>query len=497
MKVLVTGSTGYIGGRLVPRLLEEGHEVRCLVRSQSKLSSSPWRDDVEVVVGDVLEPETLEPALRGCDAGFYLIHSMDGVGKDFDQRDQRAARNFSNAAGVAGLRRIAYLGGLGEGDDLSKHLSSRQQVGRILREGSTPVTELRAGVIIGSGSVSFEMLRYLTEVLPVMITPRWVRTICQPIAVADALEILVGAIEETTETDSVHEIGGPDRLTYQEMMQVYAEVAGLPRRRIIGVPFLSPSLSSHWIGLVTPVPPGVAKPLVESLRNEVTVSDNSFARSHVGELTSYRQAVAGALQRSEDLDVQTRWSDAASSPAMPYPDDPDWAGGTELTDEQVRESTATADDVFWAFTRIGGSTGYYTMDWAWRLRGSIDTLAGGVGLRRGRRHPELLRTGEALDFWRVVDIQPRRGLKLFAEMRTPGDAWLSFEVAPTPTGSVFTQTALFRPRGLLGRVYWWAMLPFHVFIFGRMASRIVDAAETRPERRPDPVVESAPATRAT
>jgi len=491
MKVLVTGATGYIGGRLVPRLLEEGYEVRCLVRSESKLDSSPWRRDVEIVVGDVLEPDTLTPALSGCDAAFYLIHSMDGADADFDERDRLAATNFAHEAGAAGLGRIVYLGGLGDGDDLSKHLSSRQAVGEILRCGPTPVTELRAGVIIGSGSVSFEMLRYLTEVLPVMVTPRWVRTVCQPLAVGDALDILAGALDATDGSDHIHEIGGPDRLTYEEMMQVYAEVAGLPKRRIIGVPLLSPTLSSHWVGLVTPVPPGVAKPLVESLRNEVTVSDNTFAESQVGPLTPYRAAVSRALQRSEDLEVQTRWSDAASSPAMAYPDDPEWAGGTELTDEQVRAANATPDDVFWAFTRIGGPTGYYMMDWAWRLRGLVDTLVGGVGLRRGRRHPETLRTGEALDFWRVVDVQPGKSLKLFAEMKTPGDAWLSFEVTPTPDGSVLTQTALFRPRGLLGRLYWWVMLPFHAAIFGRMAGRIVEAAETRLRRIPDPVPETA------
>jgi hypothetical protein len=323
------------------------------------------------------------------------------------------------------------------------------------------------------------MLRYLTEVLPVMITPSWVRTKCQPIAVSDALTILARALHETEHADHIHEIGGPDQLTYEEMMQVYAEVAGLPRRKIIGVPFLSPTLSSHWVGLVTPVPPGVAKPLVQSLRNEVTVADNGFAESQVDTLTSYREAVAKALQRSNGFEIQTRWSDSASSPAMAYPDDPQWSGGTELTDRQVRHTAASANDVFWAFTRIGGATGYYTMDWGWRLRGLVDTLSGGVGLRRGRRHPEVLRTGEALDFWRVVDIEPGKSLKLFAEMKTPGDAWLSFDVTEYANGSVLTQTARFRPRGLLGRLYWWAMLPFHVVIFGRMASRIVEAAETR------------------
>lgn len=480
MKVLVTGATGYIGGRLVPALLREGHQVRCLVRDRDKLEMSSWRDDVDIVVGDVLEPDTLPAALFECDAAFYLIHSMDGLGEDFDERDRLAAQNFAAAAGEAGLDRIVYLGGLGEGAGLSKHLSSRHSVGRILAGGPTPVTELRAGVVIGSGSVSFEMLRYLTEVLPVMVTPRWVRTRCQPIAVGDALEILVHSIMATDEDDHVYEIGGPDQLSYEEMMQIYAEVAGLRRRRIIRVPVLSPTLSSHWVGLVTPVPPGVARPLVDSLRNEVIVSDNDYAEGVVESLTPYRRAVAEALRRSEDLEVQTRWSDAASSPAMPYPDDPAWTGGTELTDVQTRESRASAEDVFWAFSRIGGPVGYYTMNWAWALRGLLDTLVGGVGLRRGRRHPEKLRTGEALDFWRVVDVQPGRSLKLFAEMKTPGDAWLSFDVEPRPFGSEMRQTALFRPRGLLGRLYWWAMAPFHLAIFGRMASQIVTAAERRP-----------------
>lgn len=480
VKVLVTGATGYIGGRLVPRLLSENYQVRCLVRDQSKLESSTWRDEVEIVVGDVLEPDTLPAAVAGCDAAFYLIHSMDGGNDDFDQRDQAAARNFANAAGEAGLERIVYLGGLGKGENLSKHLTSRQSVGQILAGGPTPVTELRAGVIIGSGSVSFEMLRYLTEVLPVMVTPRWVRTMCQPIAVGDALEVLVGAIATADRGNHIHEIGGPDQLSYEQMMQTYAEAAGLPTRRIIGVPLLSPTLSSHWVGLVTPVPPGVARPLVDSLRNEVTVSDNRYAENAVETLTPYRQAVEKALQRSEDLDVQTRWSDAASSPAMPYPDDPEWSGGTELTDVQVRETRASSEDVFWAFTRIGGPTGYYTMNWAWGFRGVLDTLVGGVGLRRGRRHPEQLHTGEALDFWRVVDVEPGVSLRLFAEMKVPGDAWLSFVVEPVSSGSEMTQTALFRPRGLLGRLYWWAMLPFHFAIFGRMASRIVRAAEDRP-----------------
>jgi hypothetical protein len=344
------------------------------------------------------------------------------------------------------------------------------------------VTELRAAVIIGSGSVSFEMLRYLTEVLPVMVTPKWVRTLCQPIAIRDVLEILLASVMEDG-PNVIHEIGGPDRLSYEEMMRVYAEVAGLSRRQIIRVPALSPRLSSLWIGLVTPLPTGVAKPLVDSLTVEVTVDDNSFAERVAGPLIGYRDAVCRALTRVNDLEVATRWTGASSDPAVAYPGDPDWSGGTVEIDEQIVSSTARPEDLFWAFSRIGGDIGYYTMNWAWKMRGHLDSLFGGVGLRRGRRHPEELRKGESVDFWRVASVVPGRSLDLYAEMRLPGEAWLSFRAEETRDGrdgSVLTQTALFRPRGLLGRLYWWAMFPFHLFIFKRTAHRIVETAEHRP-----------------
>ena len=485
MKILVTGASGYIGGRLVPRLLSEGHHVRALTRDPRKLEADPWRSEVEVARGDVLDQESLERAMDGCDAAFYLVHSMDDSGEDFQDRDRRAAGNFANAAEEAGLGRIVYLGGLGADDDLSDHLASRQEVGRILASGSTPVTELRAAVIIGSGSVSFEMLRYLTEVLPVMITPKWVRTVCQPIAISDVLEILTHAITEEGPDSQIHQIGGPDQLTYEEMMRVYAEVAGLPRRLIVPVPVLSPKLSSHWVGLVTPLPTGVAKPLVESLRVEVTVDDNSYASEIAGELLGYRESVTRALEHSRSLEVVTRWSDTAESPARALPGDPEWAGGSVQVDRQTAESAANSDDLFWAFARLGGTVGYYTMDWAWALRGLLDSLAGGVGLRRGRRHPEEIRRGEALDFWRVVEVEPGHRLELYAEMRLPGEAWLTFTATPRGEGSLLEQKAVFVPRGLFGRLYWWAMLPFHVAIFRRMADRIARAAESRPAARVD------------
>lgn len=481
-KILVTGATGYVGGRLVPLLIDSGFEVRCISRDPSKLDGIWWRDRVEVAQGDLLDASSLQDALDGCTHAVYLVHSMDQGDGDFGERDRQAARNFSEAMDSAGLERAVYLGGLGEGD-LSPHLASRQEVGQILASGSTPVTELRAAVIIGSGSVSFEMLRYLTEVLPAMVTPKWVRTLCQPIAIRNVLQIVVSAMDDEGES-VIREIGGPDQLSYEQMMRIYAQVAGLPRRLIVEVPFLTPRLSSLWIGLVTPLPTGVARLLVDSLTVEVTVGDNSYAENVAGPLMSYRESVGKALARANDLDVPTRWSGAAIGPASPLPDDPSWSGGTVEINRQVVESRATAEDLFWAFSRIGGDVGYYTMDWAWGLRGIVDSIVGGVGLRRGRRHPENIRKGESLDFWRVVEVEPGRSLGLYAEMRLPGEAWLSFDADDDEAGSTLTQTAVFVPRGLIGRLYWWAMFPFHVAIFRRMAKRLVEAAEERGSTRP-------------
>ena len=462
---------------MVPRLLAAGHQIRCLARKPERLDAHPWRGEVEVAKGDVLDRESLDEAMADCEVAYYLIHSMEAGDHDFRERDGVAATSFRDAAAAGDIDRIVYLGGLGHGDRLSRHLTSRQEVGSILTDGPTPVTELRAAVIIGSGSVSFEMLRYLTEVLPVMVTPKWVKTPCQPIAITDVLEILVKAISEPGGENHVYEIGGPDQLSYEEMMRVYAEIAGLPRRWIIPIPVLSPWLSSHWVGLVTPLPTGVARPLVESLGIEVVVSDNSFATDLAGPLIGYREAVTRALKRSIDLEVVTRWSDASPGAAQAFPSDPDWAGGTVSSDRREVKSRARTETLFWVFSRIGGEVGYYAMNWAWGFRGLVDKLIGGVGLRRGRRHPEDLRPGDALDFWRVVDVEPGRALHLFAEMKLPGQAWLTFEAIPDPMGSTLKQTALFVPRGLLGRLYWWVMTPFHLVIFGQMAKRIARAAE--------------------
>jgi uncharacterized protein YbjT (DUF2867 family) len=476
-KVLVTGATGYIGGRLVPRLLESGFAVRCLTRDPSKLDGVWWRPDVEVVQGDLGASSSLQGVAEGCTEAVYLVHSMGAGSGDFGEADRRAAENFVAALDGTSVQRMVYLGGLGEGE-LSAHLASRQEVGRILASGTTPVTELRAAVIIGSGSVSFEMLRYLTEMLPVMVTPKWVRTKCQPIAIADVLDVLVHALGERGE-NAIRAIGGPDQLSYEEMMRVYAEVAGLPRRWIIRVPALTPRLSSLWIGLVTPLPVGVARPLVDSLTVEVVVDDNSYCEQVAGPLIPYRESVAMALRQANDLDVPTRWTGSTSAPARPYPGDPSWSGGTLMRDQQVVHSSASRAELYWAVKRIGGDTGYYTMDWAWRLRGLLDSIFGGVGLRRGRRHPEDLRMGESLDFWRVVGIEQDVSLRLQAEMRLPGQAWLTFRTEDADAGSRLTQEAVFAPRGLVGRLYWWAMFPFHVAIFRRMAKRIAATAEGR------------------
>lgn len=479
---LVTGATGYIGGRLVPRLLEQGHRVRCMSRDPSRLALDPWRDRVEVVKGDVMDPASLENALAGCDYAYYLVHSM-GHADDFGEADRTGAENFAEAAAEAGLERIVYLGGLGRADeDLSKHLASRHEVGRILAAGKTPVTEVRAAVIIGSGSVSFEMLRYLTEVLPIMTTPKWVRTRCQPIAIRSVLEILTSVLEDEP-VNRVLEVGGPEILTYEEMMQIYAEEAGLNRRFIIPVPVLSPGLSSRWVGLVTPLPTGVARPLVDSLKNEVIVTDDTASRLFPYEPISYREAVRLALDRTTGRQVETRWSDAATSPALPLPSDPKWSGGSRYEDTRVVHSTGTPEDVFWAFSRIGGEFGYYGFKWAWQLRGLLDVVVGGVGLRRGRRDPEDIRPGEALDFWRVREVEPGRRLLLQAEMKLPGEAWLEWTAEPDKSKTRLTQTATFVPRGLFGRLYWFFLIPFHNPIFGTMARRIATAAAERSAAR--------------
>lgn len=481
MRIAVTGATGYIGGRLVPQLLAEGHDVVCLARSPGKLDDRPWVEDVDIRRADLLTSDDLDEALAGCDVAYYMVHSM-GAGAGFEDADRRAAERFAEASRDAGVSKIIYLGGLGVDDEsLSPHLASRHEVGDALAGRGVPVIEFRAAVIIGSGSVSFEMLRYLTQVLPAMTTPRWVRTKGQPIAIRNVLSYLVAAIDDDTTGHTIYEIGGPDVLTYEDMMQTYASVAGLPKRLIIPVPVLSPGLSSLWIGLVTPLPVNIARPLVDSLKHEVVVHDPTATERFDVDLIGFRRSVELAVEVADGLRPPTRWSDAeASTPARPMAADPSWSGGTLFEDKRTTTTSAAPADVFWAFSRVGGDVGYYGFDWAWRLRGLIDTLVGGVGLRRGRRHPADIRPGDAIDFWRVAAVEDGHRLELAAEMKLPGTAWLVWNVEPTDDGAVLSQEAFFEPKGLFGRLYWLALLPFHGLIFGQMLRRITAAAEDRP-----------------
>ena len=486
--VLVAGATGYVGRRLVPELLAAGHPVRCMARRPLELSSEDWIDRVEVVAADVTRPETLVAAFDGVTAAYYLVHSI-GAGEGWRERDRRAAENFRVAAERAGVSQIVFLGGLGDegAGELSPHLASRHEVGEVLAQGSVAVTELRAAVVIGSGSASFEMLRHLTEVLPVMVCPRWVDTRCQPIGIRDLLVYAVAVLGDRRAMGRVVEVGGADVVTYREMMQVYAEVAGLRPRRIIAVPVLTPRLSSLWIGLVTPLPPGLARPLVDSLVNEVVVTDDLASRIVQHEPMTYREAVETALRRVADLEVATSWSDAqlfGDDPARPMPSDADWAGGTVLEDVQVAHSAASPQELFAEVEGIGGERGWPVATRLWRIRGLLDQAVGGIGSRRGRRDPRHLRVGDALDFWRVERIERPNLLRLRAEMKLPGEAWLEWSVEPAGSGSRLTQRARFHPRGLWGRAYWYALLPFHHLVFAPTATALARAAAPPPRLGP-------------
>ncbi|MBH5338054.1 SDR family oxidoreductase [Streptomyces pactum] len=483
---LVTGAGGYIGGRLVPELLAAGYRVRCLARTPSHLRDHPWAGRAEVVRGDVTDAASLRPALRGVDVAYYLVHSMTS-GRDFERTDRLAARTFAAEARAAGVRRIVYLGGLtppGVPDDrLSPHLRSRTEVGHILLDSGVPTTVLRAAVIIGSGSASFEMLRHLTERLPVMVTPSWVGSRVQPIAVRDVLRYLVGSARMPPEVSRAFDIGGPEVLTYREMMVRYAAVARLPRRLILPVPLLTPGLSSHWIGLVTPVPSALARPLAESLRHEVVCAEHDIAAlvpDPPGTPIPFDEAVELALRRIREARVDTRWSSASlpGAPSDPLPTDPDWAGGSLYQDIREQPTEAGPDRLWQVIEGIGGENGWYSFPLAWAVRGWLDRLVGGVGLRRGRRDAQRLRAGDSLDFWRVEEIEHGRLLRLRAEMRLPGVAWLEMWVESGGPGPVrYRQRALFHPHGLAGHLYWWSVAPFHAVVFGGMARNITRTAE--------------------
>jgi uncharacterized protein YbjT (DUF2867 family) len=475
-RILVTGATGYVGGRLVPRLLAAGHAVRCLARDPGRLAGRPWRDRVEVVSGDALEPATLAPALAGIDAAFYLIHSL-GAGEEFARRDREAAAAFGAAARAAGVTRIVYLGGLGDpATALSGHLRSRQETGAALGEAGVPVTELRAGVIVGSGSLSFEMIRYLAERVPVMICPRWVFTRTQPIAIRNVLDYLVAALDRPESSGRTIEIGGADVVTYGEMMTGYATARGL-RRWLLPVPVLTPRLSSLWVHLVTPIPAAIARPLVLGLKNEVVVRD-TLARRLFPEIEplGFREAVRLALERLDAGAVETTWSDALSSSQGDRPIVRlENREGMILERREIRVASSP-QRVFAAVSRLGGRTGWLYMDWTWRVRGALDRLVGGVGMRRGRRDPVELRPGDALDFWRVEAVEPPALLRLRAEMKVPGRAWLQFEVRETEGQSVLAQTAFFAPKGLAGLLYWYALYPVHALIFSGLVRSLAARA---------------------
>ena len=473
--ILLTGATGYVGGRLLEALEAEGCWVRCLARRPDYLEPRVG-PRTEVVPGDVLQPESLVPALKGVHTAYYLVHSMGSKG-EFVDRDRRAATGFAQAAKAAGVRKIIYLGGLGSDDEMSDHLRSRQEVGAILAASGVRTIEFRASIIIGSGSLSFEMIRALVERLPLMVTPRWVLAQAQPIAIEDVIAYLRAALEFEMGDSAVRvfEIGGPDQVSYAELMREYATQRGL-RRLIISVPILTPRLSSLWLGLVTPIYARVGRKLVDSLRHDTVVCDNRALRFFAVRPRGMSQAVARALSNEDRAFAQTHWSDALSSQGVVR----DWGGvmfGTRLVDSRLVSLSCAVPAAFAPIRKIGGQTGWYYGNGWWRLRGFIDLLVGGAGMRRGRRDAQNLIPGDAVDFWRVEAIEDHRLLRLTAQMKLPGRAWLQFEVEEVESGSAIRQTAIFDPAGIFGLLYWYALYPLHQLIFSGMLRGIARAAE--------------------
>ena len=475
--ILVAGATGYIGGRLIPILIDKGYRIRCLARDPSRLQGR-W-SNVEIIAGDVLKPETLPPAFKDVTIAYYLVHSLSAGEKKFEEQDIIAARYFSNAASSARIKRIIYLGGLGaEEDTLSPHLRSRQNTGRILREGDVPVTEFRAGVIIGSGSLSFELIRYLTERLPVMICPRWVSTRIQPIGVTDVLRYLSACIEIPESTGTIIEIGGTDVMTYADMMLKYAKVRGL-KRLLLHVPLLTPRLSSYWVGLVTPIPNSIARLLIEGLKNEVICRSTKAHELFLFTPMGFEEAVKLALERFQSGQVETVWH--SSTWAFPQSS----SISEQLTNKEGLiierhqiKTTVSASSIFKVIKSLGGANGWLYAQWLWRIRGMLDRLSGGIGFRRGRRSPAELRTGDPVDFWRVEAYEDDKLLRLYAEMKLPGKAWLEFQIhQESPKNNKLTQTAYFEPHGLAGQLYWASLYPFHRIIFRGLIQSIISKAE--------------------
>ena len=483
--ILVTGASGYVGGRLVTSLLADKAKVRVFVRDANKAQSHTWANEVEIAVGNATDYQSTVKALTGVHTAFYLLHSIN-LGPNFDQIESEMARNFAKAAEQCGVKQIVYLGGINNDAKTSKHLQSRANTGKELATTSVAVMELRAGIIIGSGSASFEMLRHLTHRLPVMTTPKWVSNKTHPIAIRDILWFLRNAAKLEKPVTGIFDIGGPEILSYAEMMQKFAKISGLRRRWIIEIPVLTPKLSSLWIGFVTPVPTSLARPLVGSLISEV-VADPAKSISHLipnppEGLIDVEAAIHLALTKVSDNNVLTRWSDAAvpTAPWQKAQSDPAWAGETLYKDTRVRITDASIGSLWEAVEEIGGETGWYGSDFLWYMRGLIDRMIGGVGLRRGRRDPLHLRVGDSLDFWRVESLQNQTSLKLYAEMILPGKAWLEFRIRKLANGkSEVIQEASFLPRGLGGRLYWYVILPLHTFVFPTMIRNLIRSANRK------------------
>ncbi len=471
-RILLTGASGYIGGRLLTSLEERGWCVRCLARRPAELRAKVG-PSTEVVAGDVLDRSSLDAALCDVDTAYYLIHSMGSDGS-FEQADRQAAQNFGEAAKAAGVRRIIYLGGLGDTDEaLSAHLRSRHEVGEVLRESGVPVLEFRASIIIGSGSLSFEMIRALVERLPIMITPKWVQVPAQPIAIDDVLEYLVAALDLPASESHVYEIGGADVVSYADIMRAYATQRGM-RLRMIAVPVLTPYVSSLWLGLITPLYARIGRKLIESIVHSTVVRDTAALETFPVRPMGIEEAIRSAIRTEEHAFAVTRWSDALSSSGA----SPTWGGvqfGPRLVDSRTVRVETTPAAAFAPILRIGGKTGWYAWNGLWRLRGYLDLLVGGIGMRRGRRSATSLTIGDTVDFWRVERLEENL-LRLVAEMKLPGRAWLEFEVTGDGPSTIIRQTATFDPVGLLGRAYWYALFPLHHLVFGGMLRGIADAA---------------------